>query len=178
MKKKDIWISTAIISAAALVFCYYSLANSLTKGSIKIDAGSATAVLQLRSVWFSQEKTTVGQEPATVNARIHKPELLSVSMGQEGYTWKMDSSGPWGNLSRIKVKNDNTTVLRLGPPFLIKPRVRKSGSDLSIDFAIFGQAGEQYQNFVRKGNRTITGAKFKIVDEAGNVLINDRFRYG
>ena len=178
MKKKDIWISIAIISAAALVFCYYSLTNSLVKGSIKVDAGGATAVLQLRSIWFSQEKTTIGQEPATVNARIHKPERLSVSMGQEGHTWKMDSSGPWGNLSRIKVKNDKTTVVRLGPPFLIKPRVNKSGSYLSIDFAIIGQAGEQYQSFVKKDNRLITGAKLKIVDKAGNVLMNDRFKYG
>lgn len=178
MKKKDIWISTAIISAAALVFCYYSLANSLTKGSIKIDSGGAMAKLQLRSIWFSQEKTTIGQEPATVNARIHKPEQLSISMGQEGHTWKMDSRGPWGNLSRIKVKNDKTTVLRLGPPFLIKPRVSKSGSYLSIDFAIIGQAGEQYQSFVKKDNRTITGAKLKIVDKAGNVLMNDKFKYG
>jgi hypothetical protein len=178
MKKKDIWISIAIITAAVLSFCLYSLADSLVKGSIKIDADNAMAVLQIRSVLFSQKKTTIGPEPTTVSARVHKPERLSISMEQEGHTWKMDSEGPWGNLSRIKVKNDKTTVIRLGPPFRIRPRVRKSSSNLSIDFAIIGQAGEQYENFVRKDGRAVTGAKVNIVDETGNALEAGRFRYG
>ena len=58
MKKKDIWISIAIITAAVLSFCLYSLADSLVKGSIKIDADNAMAVLQIRSVLFSQKKNT------------------------------------------------------------------------------------------------------------------------
>jgi len=178
MKKKDIWISIAIITAAVLSFCLYSLTDSLVKGSIKIDADNAMAVLQIRSVLFSHKKNTIGPEPTTVSARVHKPERLSISMGQKGHIWKIDSKGPWGNLSRIKIKNDKTTVIRLGPPFRISPRVRKSGSNLSIDFAIIGQAGEQYENFIRKDDRAVTGAKVNIVDETGNVLEAGRFQYG
>ena len=178
MKKKDILISLAVITAAVLTCCIYSLADSLVKGSIKIDADNAMAVLQIRRVLSSQKKNTIGLEPTTVSARVHKPERLSISMVQEGHTWKMDSRGPWGNLSRIKVKNDKTTVIRLGPPFRIRPRLHKSASNLSIDYAIIGQAGEQYQNFITKDNRTVTGAKVKIVDETGNVLESGSFKYG
>ena len=94
MKKKDIWISIAIITAAILAFCLYALADSQVKGCVKIDADNAIAVLQIRSVLFSQKKNTIGQEPTTVRARVHKPERLSISMKQEGHTWKMESRGP------------------------------------------------------------------------------------
>jgi hypothetical protein len=100
-------------------------------------------------------------------------------MEQEGHTWKMDSRGPWGNLSRIKVKNDKTTVIRLGPPFRIRPRVHKSASNLSIDFAIIGQAGEQYEKYATKDNHAYyPNAQLKIIDEAGNVLESGKFKYG
>ena len=174
MKKREIWISIAIIAAAVLLLFFYSRGQ----GGIGIDAGGATAVLQLRNNWFKSIAITSGAEPASASAGVHRPRRLNISMEQDGHKWRIDSGGPWANLSRIRVKNDKTTVIRLGPPFLIKPRIRKSGSDLSIDFAIIGQAGEQYQNFVRKNDHTITGAKLKIVDEAGNVLMNDRFKYG
>ena len=174
MKKKDIWISIAIIAAAALTLCLYWQ----RKGFIKIDAGGANAELQLHSSWLRKATIISASEPSTISAQVHRPQHLSISMKQDNHTWQIDSRGPWGDLSRIKVKNNETTALRLGPPFLLKPRVNKSGSLLSIDFTIIGQAGEQYENFVRKNNQAMPGAKIKIVDEAGNVLVNDKFKYG
>jgi hypothetical protein len=174
MKKKDIWISIAIIGAAVLALCFYLL----VKGSVKIDAGGAIAVLRLNSIWLSKTTITSEPEPFPVSARAYRPKGLSISMKQDGHTWQIDSRGPWGNLSRIKVKNNETTALRLGPPFLIRPGVRKNGSILSIDYIIVGQAGEQYLNSVRKDNQAIAAAKVKILDEAGNVLEAGRFEYG
>ena len=175
MKKKDILISLAIIAAAGLTLFFYSQ----RKGYVGIDADNAIAVLQIRSVLFNQKKNTIGLEPTTISARVHKPERLSISMEQEGHTWKMDSKGPWGNLSRIKVKNDKTTVIRLGQPFRIRPRIRKSGSKHSIDFAVIGQAGEQYEQYATKDNRAhYPNAQLKIIDEAGNVLETGKFKYG
>ena len=102
-------------------------------------------------------------------------------MKQDGCTWRIESSGPWGNLSKIKVRNNEATALGLGPPFLIKPEVHKKGSIISIDYAIIGQAGEQYQkfkNFITKDNRGISETKIKIVDETGHVLESGSFKYG
>ena len=174
MKKNDIWISLAIIACAGLTLLYYTQ----RKGYIGINAGGADAVLQLNSSWLIHTTITSGGEPAAISARIHRPQILNLSMKQDGYTWRIESCGPWGDLSTIKVRNNETTALRLGPPFLIKPEVSKSVSLLSIDYAIIGQAGEQYQNFITKDNRAVTGAKIKIVDEAGNVLESGSFKYG
>ena len=174
MKKRDIWISVAIIATAVLAFYFYSQG----KGRIKIDAGGAVATLQLRGGWLSKATISSGAEPATVSSRVHRPAQLSLSMKQDSNTWQIDSRGPWGDLSTIKVTNNNTTVLKLGSPFLIKPKVRKSGSNVSIDFAIIGQASEQYQNFARKNNRAVPAAKANIIDEAGNVFASGKFEYG
>ena len=174
MKKRDIWISVAIIAAAVLLVYSYSQG----KGQIKIDAGGAAATLQLRSGWLSKATISSGAEPATVSGRVHRPQRLSLSMKQDSNTWQIDSRGPWGDLSTIKVKNNDTTVLKLGPPFLIKPKVPKSGSRISIDFAVIGQAGEKYQNFARKNNRAVPAAKANIIDETGNVLASGKFAYG
>ena len=169
MKKREIWISAVIIAAAVLLlYCY-----SLGKGQIKIDAGGAIATLQLRSGWLGKTTIRSQTEPTPVNSRVHKPRHLSISMQQGTNTWRLDSRGPWGKLSTIKVSNNNTTVLKLGPPFLIKPKVRKSGSRVSIDFAIIGKAGEHYRN-----SRGSSAPKLKIVDEAGNVLASGKFEYG
>ncbi len=99
-------------------------------------------------------------------------------MKQDSNTWQIDSRGPWGELSTIKVTNNNTTVLKLGPPFLIKPNVRKSGSNVSIDFAVIGNAGEHYGNSIMQNNRRVPAPKLEIVDEAGNVLASGNFAYG
>ena len=174
MKKKDILISLAIIAASGLTLLYYSQ----RKGFVGIDAGGADAVLRLNSSWLAHTTITSGTEPAAISARIHRPQILNLSMKQDGHTWQIESRGPWGDLSKIKVRNNEATALRLGPPFLIKPEVNKNGSLLSIDYVIIGQAGEQYEKFITKNNRAVIGAKVKIVDETGNVLESGQFKYG
>jgi hypothetical protein len=176
MKKRDIWISVAIIAAAVLILMLFS--GSSGKGQIKIDAGGAIAELQLAGGLFSKATINSGAEPAKVSVRAHRPVQLSLSMKQGGDTWQIDSRGPWGKLSKISVNKNDTTVLKLGPPFLIKPGVRKSGSNVSIDFAIIGQASEQYQSVIRKNNRSVPAPKAKIIDETGNVLASGKFEYG
>jgi len=174
MKKRDIWISVAIIAAAFLLLYLYSQGQ----GQIKIDAGGAVATLQLRSSWLSKATIISGAEPATVSGRVQRPQRLSLSMKQGSDTWQIDSRGPWGGLSKIKVTNNKTTVLKLGPPFSIKSKARKSGSSVSIDFAIIGQVSEKYQNYARKNNRAVPAAKANIVDETGKVLASGKFAYG
>jgi len=174
MKKKDISISLAIIAASGLTLLYYSQ----RKGFVGIDAGGTDAVLQFHSSWLVNTTITSGAKPAKIGARIYRPQFLSLSMRQDGHTWQIESRGPWGDLSKIKVRNNEATALRLGPPFLIKPEISKNGSIISIDYAIIGQAGEQYENTITKNNRALTGAKIKIIDETGNVLETGKFKYG
>jgi len=172
MKKKSIWISIAIIIAAFLAFHFYTR----QQGYIKIDTEGVE--MQLRSGLFSKIRITSGAEPVTVNARVYRPRLLSIAMKQNGDTWRLNSSGPWGKLAEIRVNNNETTVLKLGPPFTIKPRVAQRGTLVSVGFSVIGQAGEDYGIRVVKNNRRLPAPKVKIVDEAGKVLASGKFAYG
>ncbi len=174
MKKKDVFISLAIIGAAALTLWVCLRTN----GHVRIDAGGADAELQVQNGWFAKATITSGVGTPDVGARVYNARRLSISTKQNGQTWRIECLGPWGNLLRIKVKNNETTDLRLGLPFLVRPGVSRSGSVVSIDYAVIGQSGEHYRGFATRDGRAVPGAKISIVDEAGNVLETGQFSYG
>jgi len=174
MKQKDIFISLAIIGAAALAV-WVCLQR---KGHVRIDAGGADAELQLQNGWLTKATITSGGGAVEVGARVYNARRLSIAAKLNAQTWRIECLGPWGDLSRIKVKSNGTTSLRLGPPFLIKPRISRSGSVLSIDYSVIGQAGEHYRSFATRDGSAMPGAKISIVDEAGNVLEAGQFSYG
>jgi len=177
MAKRNIWISVAIISAAVLLF--YSYSHSQGKGRIKIDAGEAEATLRLRGGWSNSALIKSKAGLVMMGAGIYRPQRLSISTKQNGNTWLLYSSGPWGDLSTIRVRKDNTTVLELGQSFLIKPSVSTSSSLFSsIGLSIIGRAGEHYSAAIAKNGKRLPTPKLKIVDEAGNVLASGRFEYG
>jgi|GEM_PF-914738 len=175
MKRKDILILVAIIVVALVGFYMYSR----QKGYISVDAGGATAYLQLPSGWLSKATISSDSEPVAVPVRPSRPERLRISKNENGSTWQLETIGPWGNLAQIKVKNRQTTILRLGPPLLIKPIVQRSGSNVSIGLSIIGQAGEQYgvRQVTKDGNQLAAPA-VKIVNESGKVLSAGKFAYG
>jgi len=175
MKKRDIWISVAIIAAAVLLLYFYSQG----KGQIKIDAGGAEATLRVNRGWFSDRALIKSKDgPVMMQARTYRPQRLSISTKEDGNTWLLYSSGPWGKLSKIRVENNSTTVLELGQPLLIKPSISKSSSLVSIGLSIIGRAGVCYYAAITKNGKRLAPPKLKIVDEAGNVLASGRFEYG
>jgi len=176
MKKREIWISAVIIAAAVLILMLFS--GSSGKGQIKIDAGDAEATLRLRGGWSNSQLIKSKAEPVIIRSGTYKPVRLSISMKQDGDSWLLYSSGPWGDLSTIRIRKDNSTVLELGQSFLIKPSISKSSSLASIGLSIIGRAGEHYGAVVTKNGKRLPTPKLKIVDEAGNVLASGRFEYG
>ena len=175
MKRTDIWISVGIIAAALAAFYFYTQ----RKGYIRVDAGGASASLQLRSGWLSEAYIGSDSGPVVVPARPSRPERLRIIKKENGSAWQLDTTGPWGELAQIKVKNRQTTLVRLGPPFLIKPTIQRSSSNVSIGLSIIGQAGEQYGvRQVTKDAKQLAAPDVKIVDEAGKVLAAGKFAYG
>ena len=175
MKRKDILISLAIIAVALVAFYFYTR----QKGYIKVDAGGAVATLQLHSGWLSEAHIGSDSGPVVVPARPSRPQRLRIiEKGNDG-TWQLETTGHWGNLEQIKVKNRQTTLLRLGPPLLIKPTIQRRGSDVSIGLSITGQAGEEYGvRQITKDGKQPAAPAVKIVDEAGKVLVAGKFAFG
>jgi hypothetical protein len=174
MKTKYIWIFIAVV--AAIFSAIYLWPHPI--GYIKIDAGVANAALLLRSSLVRRTTVTSGALPVTVGAKSYYPEHLLLTGEQSGDKYQIVSKGPWGQLTIISVKKDETTALKLGPPLLVKPNVTSRGSLVLIDFSIIGQADEQYGNVITKNGRTASTPELKIIDEAGNTLAAGKFEYG
>jgi hypothetical protein len=171
MKRKGIPISLALVAACGGALYLYSLSNSLDHGYIELDAGDAAAELKLRSGLFGRVNVVSGVEPVEVNMRILRP--LSLTISNNNNNKRLMSYGPWGDLSKIKVADDLKTVVELGPPFIIRPNVRKSADRVLIDFSIFGKAGEKYVI-----PRISPAPKVIIMDENDKILASGSFSYG
>ena len=175
MKKKDILIALAIIAACIGLLYLYSFTNSLVHGYIELDSGdpNVRAELQFQSGLFGWEKVVSGSEPKKVNSRILTPRLLTVSKTQKSRRIILASYGPWGDISKIHVENDKKTIIKVGPPFVIRPNIWKRSGTVQIDFSIIGRAGEYYQIPILPKSSKVT-----IMDENGKTLASGNFSYG
>jgi hypothetical protein len=68
---------------------------------------------------------------------------------------------------------------KAGPPILVKADVQKVGErEVSIGLVLEGQAGEPYRPVVKKNGSPLSAPKLRIVNEAGQVLVQGDFQYG
>jgi hypothetical protein len=171
-----------ICLVAVLVFVGYKILTSGQTGYIKLDVPGAT--MDLRGSWWGRVAVGPGTEPVKVKAGTFRLRRLEIVKEGGGNKWRIYSSGPWGDLQRINVRKEETTVLKPGPPFLVSADVgqrRQRGSAdkrVSVGPSITGRAGEHYSPRIAKNGRDIGAPKLKIVDESGNVLASGKFEYG
>ncbi len=174
MKKRDISISLAVIVVSVLLLYSYFQG----KGAIEVRAGDADVVLSMSGGLFGTTTIRSSAVPAEVNWGAHKPKSLQISIQEGSNKWQLESNGPWGKMSTVRVKNGDTAVLELGPPFTIKPEVRNLGPEVSIDLKILGRAGERYYNVIMQNGKRIESPGLEIINEEGNVLTAGKFKYG
>ncbi len=175
MKKRDIWISAAIIAAAVLLLYSYSQGT----GSIKIEALGFETDLNLRGRWGSKTISVSGSEPVEISAGTYKPERIVLRKTKDADKWWsiLSRRGLWGKLATINIVKGKTTLLKLGPPLEMRTDIQRMGQNAAIGLSLIGRAGEHWSPQVLTYNGPQT-AKLKIIDEAGKVLAAGNFRYG
>jgi hypothetical protein len=177
MKKLILFICLAVI-----VFIGYKIATSGEPGYIKLDVTGA--IMQLSGGWWSRVAVISDTEKIKVKTGTYRPRRLEIVKEGGGNKWRIFSFGPWGDLQRIKVRKEETTVLKPGPPLLVSADVgqrRRLGSAdkrVSVGISIIGRAGEHYSPRIAKNGRNVGAPKLKIVDESGKVLTSGKFEYG
>jgi hypothetical protein len=171
-----------ICLVAVLVFIGYKIATSGEPGYIKLDVTGA--IMQLSRDWWSRVTVSSDTEKIKVKTGTYRPRRLEIVKEGGGNKWRIFSSGPWGDLRTVKVRKDETTVLKPGPPLLVSADVgqqRRPGSAdkrVSVGISIIGRAGEHYSPRIAKNGRDVGAPKLKIVDESGKVLASGKFKYG
>ena len=105
------------------------------------------------------------QKGAGIDARCCMP--LEVDNPE----FAIQSKGPWGELSRIKVKEGETTLIECGPPFKAKAKVLRRERVVSVGYWIVGKAGADY-------TKAFSWPEVTVVDEKDYVLAMGRFGAG
>jgi len=159
---------------AAIVRTYHYCV--LPKGYISIDTPGVK--MRLRSGKFDKAKITSGGKPVKVSALVYHPEKLTIEAKKDDNIWQIYDGWPWGELEDIRVRKNETTILKLGPPLLVKTNVTNINSQVLIDFSITGRGGEHYTNVATKNGLRTSSPELKIIDEAGNTLDAGKFEYG
>lgn len=173
MKKKSIYILTAII-AGLLVFYLYPR----PKGYIKIETSGVEMLIS--KGWFQNVKIASKDSSVKITSGTYSPKNIFIKATKDKDKWwtVYSYSGPWGNLSKINIEKDKTTFLIFGPPFTIKTNMQKNGRNVSIGLSLVGRSGEYWNPQVLSNKGQVMAPKLSITDEAGKILSLGSFQFG
>ena len=120
----------------------------------------------------SEPQAQVPQAPAPVAQSPPEVASMQPSFGplrqvdEDGNTWGLDPAGT------------GRSAEQAGPPLVVKTDVYPGGRAVSIGLVLEGQAGERYRPVVTKNRVRLPAPRLRIVNEAGQVIVDDSFRYG
>lgn len=161
-----------VIGIAILVCCVIIYVQSQGKGYIQLE-GKGVSV-ELGGSWGRHVTVASNGEAVEAFAGIYRPWQIKITAKDEtGQEYSIRTNrGPWGELSRVEIKKDETTTIECGPPLKAQAKVSRSGQSVSVGFSITGKAQEDYTS----GLSSLP--EVKIVDEGGNVLSMGKFAFG
>jgi hypothetical protein len=172
-------LAVAVLAVAAMTV----QSASRPMGTIKVPAN-----LQLELKIDNKPVSVPSGREVSMAAGSYVPAGLTaqvVSAGKKGAEiWSIKSTGPFGKLAQIEIKEGATSEIDAGPPFTLRAMVGKvtatpQGKVVSVSFAILGKAGEQYApNTLKKGLSLAPPPQVQILDEKGTVLAQGNFEYG
>jgi hypothetical protein len=147
-------------------------------GCLAIDPPNAELLLRLWSDAADQRiSRSVGPWDLPVGA-YRTLYAVVVLQDSKGDGWIFSTLRDTGKLGLFEIRPNETTRIRLGPPFVVKMDVhRVDARTLSICPIVVGCGGEQYRADFHHTSRA-PERTFKIVDEKGNVLVADKFQFG
>jgi len=143
--------------------------------------------VQIRHGWGKTTKITRESGAVALPAGTYQPERIALVTEQTGGdalsrtpagTWSLTCDSEFGQLGRIRVRKDQTTVLKAGPPLVVKAHPHRRGQTVFIDLSISGQAGEVYSPVVYRNRSHRPPPTLKILDASGKVLHTGKFAYG
>jgi hypothetical protein len=79
----------------------------------------------------------------------------------------------------IEIAANQSTMLKLGPPLLVKTEMKVADGTASFNLSLVGQGGEEYAAMVLRNGQLLREApKFIIYNELGKEIASGSFQYG
>lgn len=119
--------------------------------------------------WMSRQPEAPRQQPAYVPSGIYLPTHQTDGNGVD---WAINPVG-----QRPAAGDPNSTQAK--PAIIVKTDVYQAGGrDVRIGLVLQGRDGQSYQPVVAKAGVRQPAPTLRIVNEAGQVILDDSFRYG
>jgi len=140
---------------------------------------SGIIVLGLLLAWVYQGMVSAPAPSSPTRAgptvmRQSSPPLQKTD--KDGNTWALELAGGQSFTSPIPADPNGT---KAGPAVIVKTDVRRqSDREVSIGLVLTGPAGEMFRPGVMKNGSRQSAPAFRIVNEAGQVILDDSFQYG
>jgi hypothetical protein len=148
-------------------------------GSLVIEPTEAAIELKLWSDAADQHLSRVTRQRQLPVGRYQALFAALLVKDSDRNGWTFSASRKLGPLGSFEIAPGETTRVRIGPPFVVTAEVTHSKTNtVAISPVIRGCGGEEYQADVKLNGRRLSAPAFKIVDEDGNVLVQDKFKYG
>jgi hypothetical protein len=152
-------------------------------GSLVLESNDVDAELRLWSDAADQH-LSLGRQWQLPAGEYKGTHAILAMVDASGDVWTLSSNSSsaftrLGALEHFTIQPDQTTSIRIGPPFVVKADIQPAGSErVSISPVLVGCGGEEYTAVCQQGRQRPSPIAFKIVDEEGTVLVTDRFQYG
>jgi len=152
-------------------------------GTLAVDAKDAAVELRLWSDAADQYllQSRERQLPAGRYKAVYAVLTKNDASGRTS-TLEFNTSSAFtrlGPLECFEIQPGQTTSIRIGPPLVVKTDVQTRGSgSVSISPVLIGCGGEEYRAASSRGMQRPSPLAFKIVNEEGTVLVQDKFKYG
>jgi hypothetical protein len=167
MQSKYIFAAVGLVAAGVVVFLLSSQPASVPAIPPSQAASSETpsSVPEIQPPPETPAQASDVPTPSPV-APVRRQAGPIRQTDEDGVVWSVDLAG------------GGRRGEQAGPPVIVKTDVYTSGRDVSIGLVLEGQAGERLQPVVTKNGYRMPAPKLRIVNEAGQVLVDDSFRYG
>ncbi len=139
----------------------------MNRTHILVAAGIVLALLAIVML-VDRTPTNVERQPprAAPAGQRQQPQPLRQT-DEKGATWVLALAG------------GQSLAAQAGPPIVVKTDVRRVNKyERSIGLILQGRAGEVYRPGVTINGDRVPAPAFRIVDEAGQVLVRGNFNYG
>jgi len=176
MKKLRILIAALIVTGMG----FFIFLRSKPHGYVELHTQGFKSYMNLHGGLWDNVFVRSSHSPLRVRTGVYTPSNAVVTAkGDGGQWWTIRcSSGPRGNLERIKVEEDKPTIIKLGPPFKVETDTERKGPDVSIGISIVDHFGIRWSPRITTSKGTRPPPKFIIVNESGKVLASGKFEYG
>ncbi len=145
-----------------------------------LDLGDVNVKMKL---WSDTAEQYFSNLNSNVKIPAGKYQALFIELSQVDpvtNAWNFTCYRDTGSLKNFEITKDQTTSIKIGPPFQVKTTARRNKDTVVIGCTLVGQAGEKYRpdSRIKRNGRRVSPPIVRIIDEQGGELEAGRLKYG